>query len=96
MSNSRYFFRPHIGKNYKERLILLTTTGYCHSNCPYYLQCTSGNQEDWPDSIYPDRDNDGQDILLSYIVPHMVEKFINDNFVDEKRYKAFACLTNAI
>lgn len=96
MADSKYFFIPHIGKNHNGRLILLATTGCCHSDCPRYRQCTSGDQEDWSDCPYRDKDKDGQYILLSHTVPHMVEKFINDNFEDEKRYKTFACLTNAI
>lgn len=96
MADSKYFFIPHIGKNHNGRLILIATTGCCHSDCPRYRQCTSGDQEDWSDCPYRDKDKDDQDILLSHTVPHMVEKFINDNFEDEKRYKTFACLTNAI
>lgn len=96
MLGSKYFFRPHIGKNHNGRLILLATTGCCHSDCSHYLQCTSGEQEDWLDCLYPDKDNDGRDILLNQTVLHMVEKFINDRFDGEKRYKTFSCLTNAI
>lgn len=96
MSDSKYFFKPHIGKNHKGRLVLLATTGCCHSNCPHYRQCTTGNQEEWSDCLYPDTDENDQNVLLSDTVPHMVKKFINDSFDGEKRYKTFTCLTNAI
>ncbi len=96
MSDSKYFFRPHIGKNHNGRLILLATTGCCHSDCSHYSQCTNGEQEDWSDCLYPDFDNHGQKVLLSNTVSHMIEKFINDAFDGEKRYKTFSCLTNAI
>ena len=96
MCNSKYFFKPHIGKNHNGRLILLATTGCCHSDCPHYHQCTTGEQEDWFDCLYPDKDKDDQNVPLSNTVSHMVDKFINDTFDGEKRYKTFTCLTNAI
>lgn len=96
MSESKYFFNPHLGNNHKNRLVLLATTGCCHSDCHHYNQCTNGIQKDWSDCPYQEEGNDGQSILLSNTVPHMVDKFINDHFEYEKRYKTFSCLTNAI